>query len=696
MRMGLGLGLTFTQPGSSDVGALVQSFLAGTDGFARDPADNTTVFTNSTGSTLASAAGAAGRWDTFWGKTPYNWQSSTAVTYDTTENDYASGHYALFSNLAWLNQATAVFVSERVVITSLAATNSLFAFSGGTVSTQGRVTFSVLTTGAVQLSCRRTDGESGASISSAAGVVSVGVPFTYSFEINPPAGTFRFWINGAVTSGNLQSTGASLAATNSLRARDGADLANTAANFLVGSKRRGVFVKNKLPTDAERAAIEAWVGGAGSNAIDNTAAAQPSIGSTVSLISTRHDTLDPGTQALGSQAYGPAGLYDQSRDKTIFAWLADPASTIVRVAELDHTTGVLSAPVTVATSPIDGDNHVQATVLKISDGRYVIFYGSHGSVQKWAVSNAANSIAAWTVQADLAAATYPKILDFPSGGGNGQIEFIYRDDPAQNLVRQPITYTSLGAFTPGSVTTLVSGNGGRVYAAGTVEKNGSNIEFTWTFSDGADTYRRNVYFGTYSPSGGTLASFDGAYSQAVPVTREMSDINYRLVHVGTEENTIPQFCRDASGNAHIAYARGNGVGNWDILHQMHDGTKWLPKSKIGTVYEYDAGSGFADGPAIVRIANGVAVLSPTGQVGGGFTSGGTHLRSMERVNGVWNAANIATASVGAISDAVPIRDGYLSSDDFVILSTETNNGVAFTKTPIYTVGTLATTWAAHT
>ena len=677
--------------GGVNYGALVAAFLAGEDGFARDPADNTTVFSDTAGTAFQTPGSSAVRWNTFWGKTPYNWQGVSSCVYDTNEIDYSAGHYTTFSAANFTNGISSFFSCERVALNNLAANHSLYAFSTNTAGST-RLNVRALSDGSVNAGCRRLDGESAASITSATGLVSAGVFFVISAEFNYTAGTMRVWLNGALVASGAMTSSGTVSATNSARARDGADLTASPTQILNGSKRRGVFSKNKIPTDAERAAIEAWVGGAGSNAIDANTFVTPSIGSTVSMVATRHDILEAGTtQSLGSQAYGHAGFYDSGRDVSVFTWLRDIGATTARVAELDHATGAISAPVTIATMAQDNDNHLQVTAIEISDGRYVAMYGSHNTAQEWAVSNSAGSIAAWTVQTALPSGTYPKMVDFPSGGGAGTLHYFYRETGTRYLSHTPITYTSLGALVVGTKVDMIT-SGGRVYAAANFEKNGSDIEFCWTFADGGDTYRRGVYFGRYDPVAGTLENFDGSYSQAIPVTKEQADNNFRLVHVGMDQNTIPQFCRDSGGDAHITYARGNGVGDWDIVHMVHDGVSWSSKSKVGTSHEYDAGSGFCDGPSIAPITNGIAILAPTGTVGGGFTSGGTHLRIVERVSGVWNATQVA-ASVGAISDAVPIRG---DNDELRFLSTETNNGTPFTKTPIYTIGTQATTWAAHT
>lgn len=606
--------------------------------------------------------------------------------------DYNSGYYSAFSAANFTNGITSFFSCEKVILNSLAANHCLYAFSTATASTT-RMNVRVLSDGSVSAGCRRLHAEASASATSIAGLVSAGVPFVISSEFNYTAGTIKIWLNGnpvPVASGTMTSSG-TVEATNSSRARDGADLAASPGQLLNGSKRRGVFAKNKIPTDAERAAIEAWVGGAGSNAIDANTFVTPSIGSSVSMIATVHLMNEAGeTQSLGSQASGYAGFYDAGRDVSVITWLSDTGSTTAEVAELDHSTGALSAPVTIAAMALDDDDHLQVTAIEISDGRYLAMYGSHNTAQKWAVSNSAGSIAAWTEQTDLPSGTYPKMVDFPSGGGAGTVHYFYREAGTRYLSHIPITYTSLGALVVGTKVDVIT-SGGRVYAAANFEKNGSDIEFCWTFSDGADTYRSGVYFGRYDPVAGTLENFDGSYSQAIPVTKEQADNNFRLVHVGMGQNTIPQFCRDGEGNAHITYARGDGIGDWDIVHMVHDGVSWSSKAKIGTVHEY-AVSGFCDGPVIAPITDGVAIVSPTGTVGGGYVRGGTHLLIAERVNGAWNATQVA-ASVGATSGASPI--GGLS-DELRFVATETNNGTPFVKTPMYTIGDAATTWAAHT
>lgn len=268
MKLGLGLGLC--RNSQADYGPQVLARLAGTTGFARDPiAAN--LFQDTAAATPVTTAGQSiGRANMQWGTAAPNWQQATGAdqpTWDGTGIAYSGAQFlAPFSALGLLNNAPGFFACERVQVSSLATQRNLTAFATNS-AVVGRAVTVINTNGSIDLFSRRLDADpaSAVTISSAAGVVTAGVPYVITAELdwgNATGQLGRIWVNGAlVASASLPGAAGNTSATDSARVRDGASLGGTAppSFFYAGWKRRGVFAPYVLNA-ADRALMEAWVG----------------------------------------------------------------------------------------------------------------------------------------------------------------------------------------------------------------------------------------------------------------------------------------------------------------------------------------------------------------------------------------------------------------------------------------------------
>ena len=269
MRLGLGLGISYGGGGGVDLGAAVQAILSGTAGFARDPiAAN--LFQDTAGATpVVSAADPIGRINCQWGNAPPNWQQATAgdrPAWDATgiACDGATDHMATLSDLSLFSNVPGSFTSGRFLFTNLAATHALLSVSNGVTSTVQRFCAVVNTDGSIALQLRRLDADGLTTITTAAGLVTAGVPVVLSWQADwAGTGLGKIWVDGVErASSAIGGSAANTESTASLRARNFGSLNGTPPSVrLSGWARRGVTTPYVL-SDVNRAAVEAWVGAA--------------------------------------------------------------------------------------------------------------------------------------------------------------------------------------------------------------------------------------------------------------------------------------------------------------------------------------------------------------------------------------------------------------------------------------------------
>ncbi len=247
--------------------AELEAFLTGKVGFARDPADLSTLWQDVAGTVPVTAAGQpVARWDGKFTSTPRRMTQATAsfcpaydgagLAFDGTDDrlDTPTGLGEMS------NGAPGYFTCVKARFNALPAQSTLHAFSAIT-STNNRGWFGLLANGAAQFFGRRTDGDTQANLASSAGVLTTGVDYVISFEVDAAGtGNVRCWVNGAlVLTGALAGSPGNFSSTTSPRVREGSNLGNTVGAFMNGWMRRRVDVAQAV-SDADRAMIEAWVG----------------------------------------------------------------------------------------------------------------------------------------------------------------------------------------------------------------------------------------------------------------------------------------------------------------------------------------------------------------------------------------------------------------------------------------------------
>jgi hypothetical protein len=248
-----------------DYGALVQAALDGVAGFAFDPTDAAVLFQDTAGATPVTADGqGVARVNTKWGTVNPNWQQATVAnrpvrTAGRLVFDGTTDMFDPVSSRTFATSMPAFFWCGRVRLSLVDAQRTLLLISTSS-STVTRVGIDYLATGSLRLAVRRLNADAGTIAASDAGVIAANTDYVVTVQMDyAGTGVLRVYVNGTqvatATHGSVGNSDGSLSA----RARLGANLAATPAQYFAGQMGRSVLAP-KLMSDAERAAIETWVG----------------------------------------------------------------------------------------------------------------------------------------------------------------------------------------------------------------------------------------------------------------------------------------------------------------------------------------------------------------------------------------------------------------------------------------------------
>jgi hypothetical protein len=256
--MGLGIGLGLGQNSRNPVG----SFLAGTKGGLIDFRDRSRLFQDAAGTTPVTANGQPiGLAGSVGPVVPFTFSQATAGAFPTSATagaafdggDWLDG--GINARLVFRNVEQA-FVGVRFSVDTLASVNAIMGFA--TNLGFARLVLSVLTTGAISANIRRLDPESPVTVTSSAGLVSVGVVYDAGLLVNYTTGSISIRLNASeVATGITTSSGGPSSDTTSVPGRIGRGIENPSpTGFLAGSISY-VLLANKLPTVAEWNTIRA-------------------------------------------------------------------------------------------------------------------------------------------------------------------------------------------------------------------------------------------------------------------------------------------------------------------------------------------------------------------------------------------------------------------------------------------------------
>jgi hypothetical protein len=234
-------------------------------------------------------------------------------------------------------------------------------------------------------------------------------------------------------------------------------------------------------------------------------------------------TVATGVAAKSDRRAMAGGLYDPVAGKTFISWTGE--NTNPYVAGYDHATGTWTRPIKVGQSP-KADSHHYPVMIQARDGRLLVFYGSHNTVQRLATSQPHTVEGDWTDGTIDAAprSTYP----MPVKASNGDIYLFFRstphnDDPSLPTDYRPIHYVL--STDDGRTWTHSSDLEGIPYAIGSTDRPDNcneiyigeievtppqgnvpeRFHFVWTLAGGGpgrhehDYYHRNLYYAAFQP-----------------------------------------------------------------------------------------------------------------------------------------------------------------------------------------------------
>ncbi|MGL6208719.1 MAG: hypothetical protein ACRC14_02675 [Paracoccaceae bacterium] len=264
MQLGLGLGLTKQQGGGGQsLAQQVEAILAGTTGFALDRTSTANLFQDAAGTVpVTTISDPVGRVNSQWGTTSYDWRQATGGNRGAWNGsgvlyDGVASYFDPFSALGLLNAAPAAFFAERITFTSLAAIQMFMGWSSN-VADEARIWVYATATGQIVCDLRRTDGGAVVTATTAAAVVTAGTPATIVVQADcNGTNLLKIWVNGVEQASTAIAAG-TFSATNSARARDGANIQGVVGQFYGGTKRKGVYAPFAISAP-NRATIEAWL-----------------------------------------------------------------------------------------------------------------------------------------------------------------------------------------------------------------------------------------------------------------------------------------------------------------------------------------------------------------------------------------------------------------------------------------------------
>jgi len=257
------------------------------------------------------------------------------------------------------------------------------------------------------------------------------------------------------------------------------------------------------------------------------------------------------------------------------------------IASYDHSANTWSYRVQIASNPLSSDSHGAPTIL-IDDSGYIhVFYGSHVTVQKYAISDNPEDITAWTVQANPAAmVTYPE----PVMMANGDIYLFLRKSTAAAGKHQEIYIISDdGGASWGAENIIieVDANTHSIYNY-TPRVHGNNIHMIWRYHDGADS--ENVYHAYLNTTDGHMYSMDGT-DLGTSITKAEADANCLVADTGIYIPGHMALRLDGDGYPYIIYCVTTDTG-WDYNFTRWNGAAWTAVETITTTDHGNNGMDF--------------------------------------------------------------------------------------------------------
>ena len=258
---------------------------------------------------------------------------------------------------------------------------------------------------------------------------------------------------------------------------------------------------------------------------------------------------------------------------TYIVWQGD--SLCPYAISYTHSSDVWAAAVKVSNIHLTDDDHGAPAICIDNDKKLHVFFGCHDNNIEHAKADDAESIAAWTAQADPTAnSTYPKCV---SSGAN--IYLFYRKIVSETNKKQCLKVSADNGANWGAEADIIDFSSNTWIYMGHVELVSGKIHMAWCYAAiSATPIRLNIYHAYYNTADSKMYAMDGT-DLGTTIDKTEADASCLVVDTGSEGTNHPALHVDGSGYPWIIYVQGSGT-TWSLYHTRWTGAAWTTPVEI--------------------------------------------------------------------------------------------------------------------
>jgi len=275
-----------------------------------------------------------------------------------------------------------------------------------------------------------------------------------------------------------------------------------------------------------------------------------------------------------------------------------------------HSSDTWATAVKVATNPLGSDDHGAPAICIDANDKLHVFHGCHNTAMQHELADAAESIAAWTSQADPtgADATYPKAV---ASGAN--IYLFYRKHVSATHKKWCLKVSADNGASWGAESDIIDFSSGTWIYLGHTELDAAKIHMAWCYMDASASLRYNIYHAYYNTADAKMYAMDGT-DLGTTISKAEADANCLVVNSGTDVTNHPSLHVDSGNKPWIIYVQGvYDSGLFTLYHTRWTGAAWSTPVAICTT---DNQWNFADF-IITSTTNVDAYVTAKGELGRG-------------------------------------------------------------------------------